>query len=182
MKSSVLVLTRADMMIRTKVVNDSTDLVPIIRAFDDNTKKEVFKEIQNEWKPLSEIKEKYGDNGEKALELFDKMKLVETKWTTPEEGISGKPQKKYRSYYSAFNINISCPVHEISEIFTIASLNKNQFMELEYKIFDFLGDDGKFGNVVAENFGLSNLALKSLVKRSNKFYFKGLKLSKKDEF
>ena len=81
-------------MIRTKVVNDSTDLVPIIRAFDDKTKKDVFKEIQAEWKPLSEIKEKYGKNGENALELFDKMKLVETKWTTTDEGISGKPQKK----------------------------------------------------------------------------------------
>ena len=45
-------------MIRTKVVNDSTDLVPIIRAFDDKTKKEVFKEIQTEWKPKSETEEK----------------------------------------------------------------------------------------------------------------------------
>jgi len=167
-------------MIRTKVVNDSTDLVPIIRAFDNKVKKEVFKEIQLDWKPLSEIKKRYGNNGEKALELFDEMKLVETKWTTPEEGISGKPQKKYRSYYSAFNINISCPVNEISEIFTIASLNHEEFKELESEIYEFLEDDGKFGNMVAENFALSNLALKSLVKRSDKFCYKGLKLTKKD--
>lgn len=167
-------------MIRTKVVNDSTDLVPIIRAFDNKVKKEVFKEIQLDWKPLSEIKKRYGNNGEKALELFDEMKLVETKWTTPEEGISGKPQKKYRSYYSAFNINISCPVNEISEIFTIASLNHEEFKELESEIYEFLENDGKFGNMVAENFGLSNLALKSLVKRSDKFCYKGLKLTKKD--
>ena len=166
-------------MIRTKVVNDSTDLVPIIRAFDDKTKKEVFKEIQADWKPQSEIEEKFGKDGSKALEYFDKMKLVETKWTTQDEGIDGKPQKKYRSYYSAFNINISCPVNEISEIFTIASLNEDEFARLEKEIFDFLGEDGKFGNMVAENFGLSNLALKSLVKRSNKFCYKGLKLVSK---
>ena len=149
MKNPVLVIQRADIMIRTKVVNDSTDLVPIIRAFDNQTKKDVFKEIQFDWKPLSEIKEKYGKNGENALEIFDKMKLVETKWTTPDEGISGKPQKKYRSYYSAFNINISCPVNEISEIFTIASLNKEEFKKLESEIYNFLGDDGKFGNMVS---------------------------------
>ncbi len=166
-------------MIRTKVVNDSTDLVPIIRAFDDKTKKEVFKEILSDWKPLSEIEEKFGKDGARALEYFDKMKLVETKWTTQDEGIDGKPQKKYRSYYSAFNINISCPVNEISEIFTIASLKENDFAKLENEIFDFLGEDGKFGNMVAENFGLSNLALKSLVKRSNKFSYKGLKLVRK---
>ena len=167
-------------MIRTKVVNDSTDLVPIIRAFDDKTKKEVFNELLLDWKPTSDIIEKYGDDGADALEYFDKMKLVETKWTTPDEGIDGRPQKKYRSYYSAFNINISCPVNEISEIFTVASLNKNEFGKLEDKIYEFVGEDGKFGNMVAENFHLSNLALKGLVKRSNKFCYKGLKLSRKD--
>jgi len=165
---------------RTKVVNDSTDLVPLLRAFDNTTKKQVFNELLGEWKPLSEILEKYGEDGEEALEYFDKMKLVETKWTTPEEGIKGRPQKKYRSYYSAFNINISCPVNEISEIFTVASLNNADFADLETRIFDFVGEDGKFGNMVAENFNLSNLALKGLVKRSNKFCYKGLKLSRKD--
>ena len=167
-------------MMRTKVVNDSTDLVPLLRAFDNKTKKQVFNELLGDWKPLSEITDKYGKDGENALEYFDKMKLVETKWTTPEEGIEGKPQKKYRSYYSAFNINISCPVNEISEIFTVASLNKDDFGKLEDQIFDFIGVDGKFGSMVAENFGVSNLALKGLVKRSNKFCYKGLKLSRKD--
>ena len=167
-------------MMRTKVVNDSTDLVPLLRAFDNKVKKEVFNEVLTDWKPLSEIKDKYGLEGEDALEYFDKMRLVETKWTTPEKGIEGRPQKKYRSYYSAFNINISCPVNEISEIFTVASLSKLEFEKLEDKIFSFVGDDGKFGNMVAENFNLSNLALKGLVKRSNKFCYKGLKLSRKD--
>ena len=167
-------------MMRTKVVNDSTDLVPLLRAFDNKTKKQVFNELLGDWKPLSDIKEKYGAEGETALNYFDKIKLVETKWTTPDEGIEGKPQKKYRSYYSAFNINISCPVNEISEIFTVASLNKNEFSKLENQIFSFVGEDGKYGSIVAENFGVSNLALKGLVKRSNKFCYKGLKLSRKD--
>jgi predicted DNA-binding ArsR family transcriptional regulator len=167
-------------MMRTKVVNDSTDLIPLLRAFDNKTKKEVFKEILVDWKPYSEIKEKYGKEGIKALDQFDKMKLVETKWTTSEDGIDGRPQKKYKSYYSAFNINISCPVNEISEIFTVATLNLDDFSNLESRIYDFIGEEGKFGNMVAENFGLSNLALKGLVKRSNKFCYKGLKLSRKD--
>ena len=167
-------------MMRTKVVNDSTDLVPLLRAFDNKTKKDVFYEVLSDWRPLSEIKEKYGEDGKNALELFDKMKLVETKWTTPDEGINGKPQKKYRSYYSSFNINISCPVNEISEIFNVASLSKNEFEKLENKIYEFVGEDGKFGNMVAENFSVSNLALKGVVKRSDKFCYKGLKLSRKN--
>jgi len=166
-------------MLRTKVVNDSTDLIPLIRAFDNPVKKAVFKEIQTDWKPLSDITKKYGDDGQIALELFDQMKLVETKWTTPDEGIDGRPQKKYRSYYSAFNINISCPVNEISEIFTIASLQKKDFCDLEDQIVEFIGNEGKFSNTVAENFNMTPLALKSIVKRSEKLAFKGLKIIRK---
>ena len=166
-------------MIRTKVVNDSTDLIPLMRAFDTPLKKEIFKEIQSEWKPLSEIREKYGETGKEALDLFDRMKLVETRWTTSEEGVDGKPQKKYRSYYSAFNINISCPVNEISEIFTIASLNDDEFAKLEKDIHSYIGDEGKFSNTVSEQFDFSTLALKSIVKRSNLLSFKGLKVVRK---
>jgi predicted DNA-binding ArsR family transcriptional regulator len=167
-------------MMRTKVVNDSTDLIPLLRAFDSKSKKEIFNELLNGWKTMSEIVDKYGGDGEDVLDVFDRMKLVETKWTTPDEGVDGKPQKKYRSYYSAFNINISCPINEISEIFTVASLDQEEFEKLETRIYDFIGQDGKFGNMVAEKFRLSNLALKGLVKRSNKFCYKGLKLSRKE--
>ena len=148
-------------MMRTKVVNDSTDLVPLLRAFDNKIKKDVFKEVLAEWKPLSDIVEKYGDEGRRALEIFDKMKLVETRWTTSAEGIDGRPQKKYKSHYAAFNINISCPVNELSEIFTVASLDMTEFERLEQEIYDFIGEDGKFGNMVAENFGLSTNSVRS---------------------
>ncbi|MEM0467344.1 MAG: ArsR family transcriptional regulator [Candidatus Thermoplasmatota archaeon] len=168
-------------MIRTKVINDSVDLVSIIRAFDSPVKKEVFYEILKDWTPTSMIVEKYGEEGRDALEFFDKMKLAETKWTTPDEGIEGKPQKMYRSFYSLFNINISCPVNEISEIFNISSLDDKQFEELESKIYDFIGETGAFGNKVSEAFKISNTALKALVKRSNKFNYTGLKITRKQE-
>jgi len=167
-------------MIRTKVINDSADLVSIIRAFDTEVKKNVYNEILKDWTPLSVVKDKFGEKGEQALEFFDKMKLVETKWTTPEEGIDGKPQKLYRSFYSLFNINISCPVNEISEIFNISSLDHDDFKKLENEIYKFIGENGKFGNSVSENFGISNTALKALVKRSNRFDYTGLKIIRKE--
>ena len=166
-------------MIRTKVINDSTDLVSILRAFDTPIKKEVFIEISKDWIPTSMIIDKYGNEGQKALELFDKMKLAETKWTTPETGIDGKPQKMYRSFYSIFNINISCPVNEISEIFNISSLDEDEFKQLEEEIYDYIGETGTFGNKVSENFKISNTALKTLVKRSNRFDYTGLKITRK---
>ena len=165
-------------MMRTKVINDSTDLVSLIRAFDDQTKKDVFGEISKDWTPVSTIKNKYGKKGEAALELFDKMKLAETKWTTPEEGIDGKPQKMYRSFYSLFNINISCPVHEISDIFNVSSLDPKDFKRLEDEVYNYIGDDGKYGNSVSEYFGITNTALKALAKRSNRVEYTGLRLTR----
>lgn len=168
-------------MIRTKVINDSTDLVSILRAFDTLTKKEVFIEISRDWIPTSMILDKFGGKGQEALELFDKMKLAETKWTTPDEGMDGKPQKMYRSFYSIFNINISCPVNEISEIFNISSLDDDNFKKLEKKIYGYIGENGTFGNKVSENFKISSTALKALVKRSNRFNYTGLKITRKQE-
>ena len=168
-------------MIRTKVINDSTDLVSIIRAFDSPIKKEVFIEISKDWIPTSMILDKFGKNGQDALEFFEKMKLAETKWTTPEEGMDGKPQKMYRSFYSLFNINISCPVNEISEIFNISALDNENFKKLEKEIYEFIGDNGTFGNKVSENFQISNTALKALVKRSSRFDYMGLKITRKQD-
>ncbi|HEC94963.1 MAG TPA: hypothetical protein ENI45_03245 [Thermoplasmatales archaeon] len=164
---------------RVKVVNDSIDLVPVLRAFDTEVKKNVFNEISNDWKTVSEITEKYGKEGEEALEFFEKIKLAETKWTMPDQGVGGKPEKMYRAYYSTFNINISCPITEMSEVFTIASLSDEEFAKLEKQIEEFIGDEGKFGSVVAEHFNLSNLSLKSIVKRSNNFVYKGMKIEKR---
>lgn len=135
-------------------------------------------EISKDWVPTSIILERFGNKGQDALEFFDKMKLAETKWTTPDEGMDGKPQKMYRSFYSLFNINISCPVNEISEIFNVSSLDDNQFKKLEENIYEFIGETGTFANKVSENFHVSNTALKALVKRSNRFQYTGLKVTR----
>ena len=57
-------------MMRTKVVNDSTDLVPLLRAFDNKVKKEVFHELLTDWKPLSEIKQKLSYGCEEKKNYF----------------------------------------------------------------------------------------------------------------
>jgi predicted DNA-binding ArsR family transcriptional regulator len=152
-----------------------------MRAFDSPVKKDVFFEISKDWTPASVIVEKYGKEGQEALEFFDQIKLAETKWSTPEEGVDGKPQKMYRSFYSLFNINISCPVNELSEILNISTLNEESFKKLEDKIYNFVGEEGTFGSKVSENFQISNTALKALVKRSNKFCYTGLKITRRQD-
>jgi predicted DNA-binding ArsR family transcriptional regulator len=157
-------------MKRIKVINEPTEIVPMLRALDTRIKREVFNEVSNEWCTLEQIEEKFGKEGVEALKFFEKMKLVETMWQTTEDN---KQEKAYHSYYMSFHINTSCPVHEISEILSVAVMPEKEFCKVEKDLIDLIGDDGMFAGDVSEQRNLSMTMLKSLVKRSVKLEYRG---------
>ncbi len=67
-------------MNRIKVINEPSELVPMLRAVDTQIKREVLKEVTLEWRTTKEIENKFGPEGSDALKFFEKMKLVETRW------------------------------------------------------------------------------------------------------
>jgi predicted DNA-binding ArsR family transcriptional regulator len=89
-------------MNRIKVVNEVADLVPFLRAVSTEIKMNVFKEVSTDWRTGTEIEEKYGEKGKNALKLFEKMKLVETRWQPQESEPSSAPEKAYHAYYSSW--------------------------------------------------------------------------------
>ncbi len=157
-------------MKRIKVINEPTEIVPMLRALDTQIKREVFNEVSNEWRTIKQIEDKFGKDGVEALKFFEKMKLVETMWQTTEDN---KQEKAYHSYYMSFHINTSCPVHEISEILSVAVMPEKEFQKVEKGIIDLIGDDGMFAGDVSEQRKLSMTMLKSLVKRSVKLEYRG---------
>jgi predicted DNA-binding ArsR family transcriptional regulator len=160
-------------MNRIKVVNDPSELVSVFRAVDTELKREVFKEVSASWKTGKEIEEKFGPEGRQAIRLFNKMKLVETRWQQPPEGSQEKPVKAYHTYYSSFHINTSCSVYEISDVLSAAGMLEKDFKKYENKILKMIGDDGMFAGDIAEALKVSSTMLKCLVKRSSKFDFRG---------
>ncbi|MCK5024815.1 MAG: ArsR family transcriptional regulator [Thermoplasmata archaeon] len=160
-------------MNRIKVVNDPSELVSAFRAVDTDVKREVFKEVAAGWRTAQEIEDKFGNEGRLAIRFFNKMKLVETRWQQPPEGTTHKPVKAYHTYYSAFHINTSCSVFEISDVIAAAGMLDKDFKKIEKKILDLIGDEGKFAGDVAEELEVSQTLLKSLVKRSVKFDYRG---------
>ena len=163
-------------MNRIKVVNEPSDLVAIFRAVDTDVKKEVLKEVSLDWRTAREVEDKFGKEGRQALLLFDKMKLVETRWQqTPS---STAPEKAYHTYYSSFQITASCPIYEISDVLAIAVLPDAKFKKYEDKIVKAVGDDGKFAGDVADELKVSQTMLKSLVKRSSRLEFRGHRIER----
>lgn len=160
-------------MNKIKVINEPSELVSMLRAVDTPVKRDVLKEVTLEWRTTKDIKEKYGEEGEKALMFFEKMKLVETRWQ-PSGG--NRPEKAYHTYYNSFHINASWPVYEISDVLYAAMMPDDDFKEVENNILEQVGKDGKFAGDVAENLGMTATMLKSLVKRSIKMDYRGHRL------
>jgi len=160
-------------MNRIKVVNDPSELVSVFRAVDTEIKREVFKEVSAGWKTAKEIEDKFGPEGRLALRHFSKMKLVETRWQQPPEGSQEKPVKTYHTYYSSFHINTSCSVYEISDVISAAGLSEKDYKKIENKILKLIGDEGMFAGDVGEKMEITQTMLKSLVKRSVRFDYRG---------
>jgi predicted DNA-binding ArsR family transcriptional regulator len=165
-------------MNKIKVINEPSELVPMLRAVDTPVKRDVLKEVTIEWKTLKEVEDKYGAEGKDALKFFEKMKLVETRWQ-PSGG--NRPEKAYHTYYNSFHINAQWPVYEISDVLSVAMMPDADFQEIEDKILEQVGKEGKFAGDVAESMGLTSTMLKSVVKRSVKMDYRGHRLERLKE-
>jgi Uncharacterized protein conserved in archaea len=157
-------------MNRIKVINEPSELVPMLRSVDTPVKRDVLKEVTLEWKTADDIEKKFGPEGRDAIIFFEKMKLVETRWLSVN---GGYPEKSYHTYYSSFNINAQWPVYEISDVLAAAMMNESEYGEIETKILAEVGKAGRFSGDVAESLGLSSTMLKSLVRRSVKMDYRG---------
>ncbi|MFO8108978.1 MAG: ArsR family transcriptional regulator [Thermoplasmata archaeon] len=156
-------------MARIKVIKDVTDFVPVLRAVSTEVKKDIFTELAGGWKTSDEIEEKYGEEGAEALKLFEKMKLVETRWQHTDR----ETKKAYHTYYSSVHIDASVPVAEISEVLYAAMLDDEDFAEIEEKILEQVEKGENFAKDISEMLEVSPLTLKSMVKRSIKLDYRG---------
>lgn len=156
-------------MPRVKVVSDAADLVPLLRAFDSDTKRAVYQELTDDWVSESTIEETYGEEGLETLGLLENAHLVETRWSS--EG--GAPEKAYRSFYTAFNLNVQAPSVELGDLLHMAVMSGDAFDELEEEL-EAMMDDGEVSTRLAqEKLELSTAQLRGLVKRSPTLEIKG---------
>lgn len=160
-------------MRRIKVVSEPTDLVPILRSFDTDVKRDVFKRLVDGWVTAGTIEAEFGLEGVDALRLFEKTKLVETRW---EPGKTGPPEKGFHSYYTSVQLNLSAPVAEISEILSIAAMPQDRYERLEQEleaIVSTADGEGYSARAITEKLNIPLVRLRALLKRSSRLELKG---------
>ena len=163
-------------MHRIKVVNDVSDLVPILRAVDSPMKLKLVQRLGEQWLTLEDVQHEFGREGEKALAFFEKLRLIDTRWVAREG--RRQPDKSYHFYYSTININTTSPLAEISEVLAIATMGAKEYAKLEQRIHDAVGPEGRFFSDVAEELGMTPTRLKGLVKRSEKLEYRGHRIER----
>lgn len=156
-------------MKRIKVINEPTELVPVMRAMDTEVKRKVFMEVSNRWCTANTIEELYGPEGRQALNFFEKMKLVETRW----ESVDSISEKAYHTYYLSFHINTTVKVQDIAEVLSAVVMPNDEFENVESSIIAQVQEGGRFAGDIAEDMDLSQVMLRSLVKRSTKLDYRG---------
>ena len=156
-------------MKRTKLINDPAELVALFRSVDSPERRAVLALLAAGWTPTSELADKFGDEAFAAITYFEKFKLVESRWEVKD----GKPEKAYRTFYNAFQISTSLTFEETEQLLTVVLLTPGEFDEIEEKIMEMVGDEGRFANDIARELELTTLQLKGLVRRSVKFNFRG---------
>jgi predicted DNA-binding ArsR family transcriptional regulator len=156
---------------RIKVVNDVSDLVPILRAVATPVRLKVVQRLGEDWLTLEDIVREFGEEGQQALAFFEKLRLIDTRWVAREG--RRQPDKSYHFYYSTININTTSPLAEMSEVLAIAMMPQKEYERLETRIVAAVGADGRFFSDVAEELKMSPTRLKALVKRSEKLEYRG---------
>ncbi len=161
---------------RIKVVNDVSDLVPILRAVGSPLRLKVVQRLGEEWLTLEDIEREFGEEGSRALAFFEKLRLIDTRWVAREG--RKQPDKSYHFYYSTININTTSPLAEISEVLAIATMPQKEYEKFEARIHAAVGADGRFFSDVAEELKMSPTRLKALVKRSEKLEYRGHRIER----
>jgi len=109
---------------RTRIINEPSDIVPLLRAFGSDTHKKVFDCLQNGWKTEEELEKDVGFKPKDSLDNLKKSGFVESKWRMPQPGKT--PEKEYHSSYSKVQVNFQCTVEDLSDLIMVTFKNDNE--------------------------------------------------------
>ena len=140
---------------RTRIINEPSDIVPLLRAFGSATHKKVFDSLQNDWKTEEEIDREVGFKSRESIDTLKKSGFIESKWRMPQPGKT--PEKEYHSSYSRVQVNFQCTVEDLSDMIMVTFKNDNEIR----KYLDLIEKEVKAGNQSMN--GLQRVADKSIM-------------------
>ncbi|MFA4934909.1 MAG: ArsR family transcriptional regulator [Candidatus Methanoperedens sp.] len=125
---------------RTRIINEPSDIVPLLRAFGSANHKKVFDSLQNDWKTEEEIEKEVGFNPHESIDTLKKSGFIESKWRMPQPGKT--PEKEYHSSYSRVQVNFQCTVEDLSDMIMVTFKSDSEIRNY----LDLIEKEVKAGN------------------------------------
>ncbi len=161
-------------MKRTRVINDPSDLVPLIEVFSNTDHRKVYNLLNDKWYTREEFDRETGRDTNKSLDALRRGGLLESKWRMPEAGES--PQMEFKTSFTSIRSGFQCSIVEFAEVIENA-LTQDESIRMEA---ERLEEEVRKGNN-----SLINLArildtnpnqLKCIAKRYGRLVVKGQRL------
>src|SRR5665648_29550 len=124
---------------RIRLINDPSDLVPLLRTFGSRTHKSVFDDLSNEWMTKEELEVNHSDVMT-SLIILKKSGLIESRWRMPEPG--NTPDKEYHISYSKAQANFQCTIEDLSDLIMMSFKNDDSI----YEFIESIENEVKNGN------------------------------------
>ena len=159
---------------RTRIINDPSDLVPLLRTFGSQTHKKVFDYLLIDWFTEKDLKENLDFDIEGSLNILKKSGLIESKWRMPEAGKT--PEKEYHTSYSKIQVNFQCSIEDLSDLIEITFGSDNEYREIIGQIEKEVIDGNQSMTGLSRAIGTSPLHLRGIARRSNNLVVKGQRI------
>ncbi|HWQ19879.1 MAG TPA: ArsR family transcriptional regulator [Methanotrichaceae archaeon] len=166
---------------RTRIINDPSDLVPLLLAFGSEVHKRVFDELGKNWHTERELSELVGDNSavHRSVELLRKSGLVETKWRMPEAGAS--PEKEYHSTYSWIQASFNTSMEDLSELIRLTFMSEEELRVVTEKIRKCVMSGNTSLSNLARELSLSQVFIRGVAKRAEGLAVRGQRVELYEE-
>ncbi|MCK4928710.1 MAG: ArsR family transcriptional regulator [Methanosarcinales archaeon] len=159
---------------RTRIINDPSDLVPLLRTFGSDTHKKVFDHLLVDWYTEEELKEKLDFEVVESLTLLKKSGLIESKWRMPEPGKT--PTKEFHTSYSKIQVNFQCSIEDLSDLLMISFTCDDDIRNLMEQIETEVVSGNQSMTGLSRVVGTSPLYLRGIARRSNNLIVKGQRI------
>ncbi|PPA79560.1 MAG: ArsR transcriptional regulator [ANME-2 cluster archaeon HR1] len=159
---------------RTRIINDPSDLVPLLRTFGSQTHKKVFDYLLIDWFTEKELIDNLDFDTEESLNILKKGGLIESKWRMPEAGKT--PEKEYHTSYSKIQVNFQCSIEDLSDLIEITFGAENEYREMIEQIENEVINGNQSMTGLSRAIGTSPLHLRGVARRSNNLLVKGQRI------
>lgn len=159
---------------RTRIINDPTYLVPLLRSFGSKIDKMVFNLLLNKWMTIEEIDHILCISSMNSILCLKKAGLLESSWRVPLPGRN--PLKEYRTSYSDVQVNFQCSFEDLSDIILL-SLKTDEEIKTELEDLENLVRSGKTSmSKLTRELNLKPSYICAISRRSDKLSVMGQRL------